>query len=186
MVEYISHSPHWQDTVIFMLEDDAQNGGDHVDSHRSFVYVISAYSRRGATISTNYNTVNVLRTAEDLLSIAHLNFRDDNSDPMSDVFTRVPDLAPYTAIIPGSLCAPPVDPALVPDCAAPAKTKTAPVRDLHDRAWWAAKTAGFDFTREDKIDADAYNKLLWNGIKGPTPSAPARSTPAPRRMRDDD
>lgn len=79
VVEFISHSPYWRDTAIFILEDDAQNGGDHVDSHRSFVYAISAYARRGKTISTLYNTVNVLRTMEDLLGIAHLNIRDVSS-----------------------------------------------------------------------------------------------------------
>src|SRR5262249_8564798 len=65
LVDFISHSPYWQNTAIFILEDDAQNGGDHIDAHRSLGYVISPYSRRGVTISTNYNTVNVLRTIED-------------------------------------------------------------------------------------------------------------------------
>jgi YVTN family beta-propeller protein len=169
VVEFISHSPYWRDTVIFMLEDDAQSGGDHVDSHRSFVYAISAYARRGKTISTLYNTVNVLRTMEDLLGIAHLNVRDDNADAMSDVFTRSPDFTPYTAIIPGNLCAPPVDPNLIPECSAPSRVKTAPVVERHDRSWWADQTAGFDFSSEDKIDADAFNRVLWDGIRGTRP-----------------
>src|SRR5262249_11914571 len=161
VVEFISHSPYWRDTAIFILEDDAQNGGDHVDSHRSFVYAISAYSKRGKTISTNYNTVNVLRTMEDLLGIAHLNVRDDNADAMVDVSRRVPDFTPYTAIIPGSLCAPPVDPGLVPECSESARPKSAPMPELHDRAWWASQTSGFDFTSEDKIDPEAFNRVLW-------------------------
>lgn len=169
VVEFISHSRYWRDTAIFILEDDAQNGGDHVDSHRSFVYAISAYARRGKTISTLYTTVNVLRTMEDLLGIGHLNIRDDNSDPMSDVFSRNPDFTPYTAIIPGSLCAPPVDPNLIPECSMASRVKTAPVVERHDRTWWAEKTAGFDFSSEDKIDADAFNRVLWDGIRGAQP-----------------
>jgi DNA-binding beta-propeller fold protein YncE len=113
VVDFISHSPYWRNTAIFILEDDAQSGGDHVDAHRSFGYAISPYSKRGITISTNYNTVNVLRTIEDLLGIDHLNQSDANAAPMADVFTHTPNFTPYSAIIPGSLCAPPVDPNLV-------------------------------------------------------------------------
>ena len=116
VVDIISHSPYWSDTAIFILEDDAQNGSDHVDSHRSFAYVISPYSKRGVTISTNYNTVNVLRTIEDVMGINHLNFRDADAAPMADVFTRKPDYTPYSAIIPGDLLTAPVNPKLVPAC----------------------------------------------------------------------
>jgi DNA-binding beta-propeller fold protein YncE len=119
LVETISHSQYWSSTAIFILEDDSQSGGDHIDSHRSFSYVISPYSRRGVTISTNYNTVSVLRTVEDLLGIDHLNLSDANAAPMADVFTQKPDFTPYTAIIPGSLCTAPVDPNLVPACLSP-------------------------------------------------------------------
>jgi DNA-binding beta-propeller fold protein YncE len=116
VVDFISHSQFWQNTAIFILEDDAQEGDDHVDAHRSIGYAISPYSRRGVTISTNYNTVNVLRTIEDILGIDHLNQSDANAAPMADAFTRVPNFTPYSAIIPGSLCAAPVDPNLVPAC----------------------------------------------------------------------
>jgi YVTN family beta-propeller protein len=184
VVDFISHSDRWRDTAIFILEDDAQNGGDHVDSHRSFVYALSAYSKRGRTISTNYNTVNVLRTMEDLLGIAHLNFRDANAQPMKDVFSRVPDFTPYTAIIPGSLCAAPVDPNLVPACATgSAALQSPPVPDLHGRAWWAGRTSRFDFSREDRIDADAFNRVLVEGITGSSGrrTRPRGATRAPAR-----
>src|SRR5215472_1855203 len=104
VVDFISHSAYWKSTAIFILEDDAQSGGDHVDAHRSFGYAISPYSKRGVSISTNYNTVNVLRTIEDLLGIDHLNQSDANAAPMADVFTHEANLTPYTALIPGSLC----------------------------------------------------------------------------------
>jgi DNA-binding beta-propeller fold protein YncE len=98
------------------------------------------------TISTNYNTVNVLRTIEDVLGINHLNFRDADAAPMADVFTQKPDYTPYSAIIPGDLCAAPVDPNLVPACQNTTAKITPAVPQLHDAAWWAAKTKGFDFS----------------------------------------
>jgi DNA-binding beta-propeller fold protein YncE len=166
VVDIISHSPYWSDTAIFILEDDAQNGSDHVDSHRSFAYVISPYSKRGVTISTNYNTVNVLRTIEDVMGINHLNFRDADAAPMADVFTRKPDYTPYSAIIPGDLCMAPVDPNLVPACESTTAKITPHVEQLHNTAWWAAKTKGFDFSDADRVDADAFNRILWEGSMG--------------------
>jgi YVTN family beta-propeller protein len=166
VADIISHSQYWQDTAIFILEDDAQNGSDHVDSHRSFAYIISPYSRRGVTISTNYNTVNMLRTIEDVMGIHHLNFRDADAAPMADVFTRKADFTPYTAVIPGDLCAAPVDPNLVPACESSTAKITSPTQQLHDAAWWAAKTKGFDFSDADRIDADAFNRILWEGTMG--------------------
>jgi DNA-binding beta-propeller fold protein YncE len=175
LVDFISHSQYWQNTAIFILEDDAQNGGDHIDSHRSFVYAISPYSRRGVTISTNYNTVNVLRTIEDLLGIDHLNQSDANAAPMADVFMHTPDFTPYNAIIPGSLCASPVDPNLVPACQNAHATISPGQRELHDAAWWEEKLRGFDFHDADRIDADAFNRVLWEGIMGDLPYPTTRS-----------
>jgi len=175
LIDFISHSQYWQDTAIFILEDDAQSGGDHIDSHRSFVYAISPYSRRGVTISTNYNTVNVLRTIEDLLSIDHLNQSDANAAPMANVFMRTPDFTPYNAIIPGSLCASPVDPNLVPECQSAHARISPSLRELHDAAWWEEKLRGFDFHDADRIDADAFNRALWEGIMGDLPYPTVRS-----------
>jgi len=175
VVEFISNSPYWRSTAIFILEDDAQNGGDHVDAHRSIGYVISPYSRRGTTISTNYNTVNVLRTIEDLLGIDRLNQSDANAAPMTDVFTSHPDFAPYTAIIPGNLCAPPVDPNLVPACSSASAKITVRVPELHDAAWWAENLKGFNFHDADRLDTEDFNRLLWKGIMGEMPYPTVRS-----------
>ena len=177
VADIISHSQYWKDTAIFILEDDAQNGSDHVDSHRSFAYIISPYSKRGVTISTNYNTVNMLRTIEDVMGINHLNFRDADASPMANVFTRKPDYTPYSAIIPGDLCVSPVDPNLVPACQNPMAKITPAVPELHDAAWWAAKTKGFDFSDADRIDANAFNHILWEGTMGdevPYPTSRSR------------
>jgi YVTN family beta-propeller protein len=175
LVDYLSHSRYWQNTAIFILEDDSQSGGDHVDSHRSFVYAVSPYSKRGVTISTNYNTVNVLRTIEDLLSIDHLNQSDANAAPMADVFSQTPDFTPYSAIIPGSLCAAPVDPNLVPACKSANARITPKLSELHGAAWWAEKLKGFDFHEADRVDAEVFNRVLWEGIMGDVPYPTLRS-----------
>ncbi len=166
LVEKISKSPQWKDTAIFIIEDDSQNGPDHVDSHRSLAYIISPYTKRGVLVSTNYNTVSMLRTMEDLLGIDHVGITDANAEPMSDVFTATPDLTPYTAIVPGSLCALPTGSNLVPACNDSNVVKTSAMRSLHDGKWWAQATKGFDFTVEDKLDPEEFNSLLWAGIKG--------------------
>jgi YVTN family beta-propeller protein len=175
VADFISHSPYWQSTAIFILEDDAQDGGDHVDAHRSIGYVISPYSKRGVTISTNYNTVNVLRTMEDLLGIDHLNQSDANAAPMSDVFTPIPNFTPYSAIIPGSLCAPPVDPNLVPACNSPSAKLTPSQPELHDATWWTERMKGFNFHDADRLDTVAFNRILWEGIMGDVPYPTVRS-----------
>jgi YVTN family beta-propeller protein len=175
VVDFISHSPYWQTTAIFILEDDAQDGGDHVDAHRSFVYAISPYSKRGVTISTNYTTVNVLRTIEDLLGIDHLNQSDANAAPMSDVFMRTPNFAPYSAIIPGSLCASPVSPNLVPACNSGNARITPRTPELRDASWWAVNMKNFNFHDADRLDTDAFNRVLWTGIMGNVPYPTVRS-----------
>jgi YVTN family beta-propeller protein len=166
LVETVSKMPEWKETAIFVIEDDAQNGPDHIDGHRSVGYVISPYTKRGALISTNYNTVNLLRTIEDLLGIEHLGINDANAQPMADVFTRRPDFTPYKAIVPGILCKPPVDSTLVPACQDPSATITAAVTPKHNSQWWANATKGFNFKVEDKVDPEAFNRVLWAGIKG--------------------
>jgi len=175
VIDAISHSPYWKNTAIFVLEDDSQSGGDHVDSHRSFVYAISPYSKRGVTVSTNYNTVSVLRTMEDLLGINHLNQSDADAAPMSDVFTRTPDFTPYSAVVPGDLCAPPVDPNLVPACQTASARITPKLPELHDAAWWAEAFRNFDFHDADRVNAEAYNRVLWKGLMGATPYPTVRS-----------
>ncbi|WP_414563782.1 MULTISPECIES: bifunctional YncE family protein/alkaline phosphatase family protein [unclassified Anabaena] len=166
LVEKISKSPLWKETAIVILEDDCQNGPDHVDSHRSIAYIISPYTKRNALISTNYNTVDVLRTMEDLLGIGYMGMNDANAKPMSDAFTRTPDFTPYTAVVPGNLCADPVDPNLVPACNDPNVEKTAAHPSLHDKQWWAQATKDFYFEVEDKLDSEKFNRVLWSGIKG--------------------
>ncbi|GAC1496788.1 MAG: alkaline phosphatase family protein [Vulcanimicrobiaceae bacterium] len=168
LVEDVSKSPYWESTAIVLLEDDSQNGGDHLDGHRSFVYVISPYTKRGLIDHTTYNQVNALRTIEDILGAEPLSDFDANAVPMSTAFTTKPDTTEYDATIPGVLCAAPVATTLVPACRQNTlkRRKTAPVRQLHGKAWWSAMTEGMDFTAPDRLDAKAFNRVLWRGIKG--------------------
>jgi YVTN family beta-propeller protein len=167
LVEAVSKSPYWKDTAIFVVEDDAQNGPDHVDAHRSTVFVASPYTKSGAVIHTNYNSTNVVRTIEDILGVNYLGLNDANARPMSDVFIKQPNLQPYVAPIPGILCHPPVDPKLVPECHNPGnRPVTVAVKPLHDGAWWAQATAGFNFKHPDLNNADLFNRILWKGIMG--------------------
>jgi YVTN family beta-propeller protein len=166
LVEKISKSRFWKDTAIVVIEDDSQDGPDHVDAHRSFAYIISPYTKRNALVSTNYNTVNILRTIEDLLGIGHLAITDANAEPMSDAFTQTPNFNPYTAIVPGNLCAVPVDPNLVPACQDSNAVKTTAISSLRNKQWWAKATKDFYFGVEDKVDPEAFNRVVWAGTKG--------------------
>ncbi|MGA9448223.1 MAG: alkaline phosphatase family protein [Candidatus Sulfotelmatobacter sp.] len=167
LVEAVSNSPYWKDTAIFVVEDDAQNGPDHVDAHRSTVFIASPYTNSGAVIHTNYNSTNVVRTIEDILGVNYLGLNDANAVPMSDVFIKEPNLQPYVAPIPGILCQPPVDPTLVPECKNPGKRPvTVAIKSLHDGTWWAQATKGFNFKHPDMINSDLFNRILWKGIMG--------------------
>jgi YVTN family beta-propeller protein len=172
LVEKISKSPLWKDTAIVVIEDDSQDGPDHVDGHRSVAYVISPYTKRKALVSTNYNTVSILRTMEDLLGIGYLGINDANATPMADAFTKQPDFTAYTAVVPGNLCRAPVDPNLVPACKDPNVVKTAAIPSLHNKPWWAQATKNFYFAVEDKLDPEKFNRVLWSGIKGDNVSYP--------------
>ena len=99
-VEAIAHSPYWDDTAFFILEDDAQNGADHVDAHRSVALVVSKYSPRAAqpTVdSTFYTTVSVIRTMEELLGLPPMNNNDAFAPPIASLFTGAGDQPAYEA-----------------------------------------------------------------------------------------
>jgi len=166
LLETLSKRPEWKETAVFIIEDDSQNGPDHVDSHRSIAYVISPYTKRNTVVSTRYTTVNVLRTIENILGTSYMGINDANATPMSEVFTQTADLTPYKAIVPGILCQSPVDPKLVPACQDANAPKSTAMKSLHDGEWWASATKDFYFDVEDKLDPEAFNRVLWAGIKG--------------------
>jgi YVTN family beta-propeller protein len=98
IVDTISHSKFWKSSAIFVVEDDPQNGVDHVDGHRSVLYVISPYAKRGVVNSTYYTQVNVVKTIEQILGIQPMNQQDWAAQPMYNAFTSTPDFAPYNAL----------------------------------------------------------------------------------------
>jgi len=143
IVEAVSKSPFWKNTLIVSLEDDAQNGPDHVDSHRSVLLTISAYSRRG-TVHRFTNTTDVLATMEHVLGLDALSQFDHYGRPLREVWTKEPDLRPYTALVPS-----------VPlDAKNPGGGRG------------ARESARLDFEFEDVADERAFNGILWRAIKG--------------------
>jgi DNA-binding beta-propeller fold protein YncE len=179
LLEALSKSPYARDTLVFVLEDDAQDGPDHVDAHRSIGFVAGPYVRQGAVVSARYSTVNLLRTIEDLLGIDHLSVYDAYQPPMSEVFDLDQARWSFAAQLPSILA--PCASGQSSGCSQlPLDLKTARLgppapAPLHDAAWWAQRTAGMDFSAEDRLDAGAYNRLLWQGIKGDRAYPEARS-----------
>jgi YVTN family beta-propeller protein len=162
LVDRIAKSPFADDTLVFVLEDDAQDGGDHVDAHRSLLLVAGAYVKRGAVVSTSYDTVSVVRTIEDVLGIEHLGLSDALAEPLADVFQDHPEKWTFDAIVPAVLrgTALPLPPATAAELARGIPVST------HDASWWDEQTRGQDFSREDHLDTVRFNEALWRGLKG--------------------
>src|SRR4029450_7068910 len=144
IVEAITKSRAWSTFAIFIIEDDAQNGPDHVDSHRTAGLVISPYVKRGAGDSEMCSTVSMLRTVELLLGLPPMTQHDAAAAPMVGSFMAQPDLSGFTAL-----------PARID-----LMTKNPP------NAYGAVASARMDFREYDRIDEDALNRILWHSIKG--------------------
>ena len=164
VAEKIARSKYAQDTLIFAIEDDAQNGPDHVDAHRSIAYVIGAYVKQGAVVSQRYNTVSMLRTIEEVLGMKPLGLNDAMQSPMAEVFTTQSAPWNYEARIPALLRETQLP--LPPAASSSSSSGAATYQPRHDAQYWKEKTAGLDFTAEDKVDADRFNLILWKGIMG--------------------
>jgi YVTN family beta-propeller protein len=98
VVEAVSHSKFWTNTCIFAVEDDPQNGWDHVSGYRTTAYVVSAYTKRGTVVNTQYNQTSLLRTMELMLGLPPMNQMDATATPMFDCFTDTPDFTPFSAV----------------------------------------------------------------------------------------
>ena len=150
VVAAVSKSRFWGQTAIFILEDDAQAGADHIDSHRSPAFVISPFTRRGIVDSTMYNTTSMLRTIELILGLHPMTVFDAGARVMSAAFSSAADTRPYEAV-----------PARIP---------------LDRRNPPGALAAQLDLEEEDRVDDALMNRMLWQAIKGGSrPPAPVRS-----------
>ena len=153
LVDGLSHSRFWKEMAILAIEDDPQNGWDHVSGYRTTAYVISPYARRGAVVRTQYNTVCLLRTIEQILGLPPMNQFDAAATPMRDCFTETPSFAPYDHL-PNTL---PLD-AMNPAPHA--------ILDRQQRAD-AVASAKMDFERADRAPEDVLNRILWRAMRGP-------------------
>ena len=150
-VEAISHSKFWAQTALFVVEDDAQNGPDHVDAHRTVAFAVSPYTKRGAVDSTMYSTSSMLRTIELILGLRPMSQYDAAATPMFNSFQAKPDLRPYQFL---------------------------PVNvDLNERngrtAWGSDLSKKMNFAKEDAADDLLLNEVIWHSLRGADSPMPA-------------
>lgn len=143
-VEYLSKSPIWKETAIFIVEDDAQNGADHVDAHRSIAFVAGGFVKRGYVDHTMYSTSSALRTMELILGIPPMSQYDAAATPMWRCFTSTPNLNSYTALMPSIHL----------------KEKNTAMNE------WQRRSEQFNLAKEDAVPDLEFNKVLWHGLKG--------------------
>ena len=149
VVEAVSHSKFWPETAIFVVEDDAQNGPDHVDAHRTTAWVISPYTHRGFVDSTLYSTSSMLRTMELILGLKPMSQFDAAARPMFNSFQDVADLRPY-------------------DHKAIGENMDA----RNPKQAWGGQLK-MNFAREDAVDDLVLNEVVWRSVRGPDNPMPA-------------
>jgi YVTN family beta-propeller protein len=153
-VEYLSKSPIWKESVIFIVEDDAQNGPDHVDAHRTTAYLAGGFVKRRFVDHTMYSTSSMLRTMELILGLPPMSQYDAAATPMWRSFSKQPDLKPFSAL--------------------PANIALTDINSKNNEL--ARRSAGFDFSKEDRIPDLEFSEVIWKAVKGEY-----SIMPAPRR-----
>lgn len=143
-VEYLSKSPIWKETAIFIVEDDAQNGADHVDAHRSTAYLAGGFVKRGFVDHTIYSTSSMLRTIELILGIPPMSQYDAAAEPMWRCFSNKVDLTPFTA-----------------------RNISVNLGDVNTAMnEWQLRSEKFNLAKEDAVPDLEFNIVLWYGLKG--------------------
>jgi DNA-binding beta-propeller fold protein YncE len=150
LVEAVSKSKFWKETALFVVEDDAQNGSDHVDAHRTVALVISPYTKRKFVDSTMYSTASMLRTMELVLGLQPMSQFDAAARPMYNSFQSRPDLSPYQH--------------------RPANVDLTAVNQ--PGAWGAELSAKLDLSKEDAADDLLFNDIIWRSVRGPNSPMP--------------
>jgi len=169
MIEHLSHSPIWKESVVFVLEDDAQNGPDHIDAHRSPVYVAGGYVKRNAVSHTMYSTSGVLRTIELILGLPPMSQYDAAATPLFDCFNNTADVTPFDS--------------------KPAEVDLNK-RNIADNNS-SKRSDKFNFAKEDAVPDLELNDVIWKYVKGenatmPAPKRSAFVMPVKKRKDDDD
>lgn len=149
IVEAVSSSPYWKDTAIFILEDDAQDGPDHVDAHRSPAFVVSAYNRPGALVHTFHTTVSLIRTIELALGLSPMNQLDATAAPI-DIFQASADLTPFKATLP----------TIALDNLMNAKATDEEAR------YWQRRSEEQNLEQADQADPQVLNDAIWHVTRG--------------------
>jgi len=152
IVERLSQSPVWPSLATFVLEDDAQNGPDHVDAHRSVLLVASPYARRDAVDSTFYTTASVLRTIEGILSLPPLSQYDAAATPIWNAFTRRPDSTPFVHV-----------------------PSTWPLHELNPTAF-RSRISARDLAEADQADEAELNREIWESVHPGSAPPPVRQS----------
>jgi YVTN family beta-propeller protein len=167
-IDYLSHSSIWKESVVFIVEDDAQNGADHVDAHRTTAYIAGGWIKRGFVDHTMYSTTSMVRTIELLLGLPPLSQYDAAATPMWRSFATSPNTTPFTA--------------------KPLQTDIGQKNIALNE--WQRRSEKFDLTKEDAVPDLEFNIVLWHAIKGSIPfPAPRRAAflkYAPKTDNDDD
>ena len=154
VVEALSKSKFWAKTCVMVTMDDPQNGFDHVDAHRTVGLAVSPYTRQKKTVSTCYNQTGMVKTIELMLGLPPMTQLDLSATPMRDCFTAKPDLTPYVA----------------EKNRIPLDEMNPPPKKLDGMALhWAKKSMEMDFSKEDLIDEDTFNRVLWFSVMGDKP-----------------
>ncbi len=152
IVEGISHSRFWKETAIFAIEDDPQNGWDHVSGYRTTAYVVSPYTKRKTVVSTQYNTTSLLRTIEQILGAKPMNQFDAAATPMFDCFTETPDFTPFRCLT-NNIPLDQMNPS-------PKKISDRLLREH------AIASSRLNFRRVDACPEGVLNRILWHAMKG--------------------
>lgn len=167
-IEHLSQSPIWKESVVFILEDDAQNGPDHVDAHRSPVFVAGPYVKRGAVIHNMYSTSGVLRTMELILGLPPMSQYDAAAMPLYECFTNKPDFTPYKV--------------------KPAEVDIDKVNVAVNES--SRRSEKFSFAKEDDAPDLDLNEVIWKSVKGENSAMPAPKRSAfvilEKKKKDDD
>jgi hypothetical protein len=164
--------------MIFVVEDDAQDGPDHVDAHRSIAFVAGPFVKQGAVVSHRYATVNLVRTIEDLLGLGPMGLTDAEAEPMTEVFDTSRPTWTFEARVPAVLRTTALPLPTMQSAAAGCTVAPRPA------AYWAKVMAGQDFSREDHLQTARFNLALWRGLKGAAPYPTNRDRRDLRRDRE--